>query len=148
MVQVLIDLHDVLSDASGVGQVALEVGALSEHAAEDEAREFAAAFRGFLDWVHATMPTQDNEVLVLVREFLGLDRIHHSVVTRDLPPFEHVNLQTAIDAWSARPGRSVEVRGIAMPPHFSPSLHASPAPFGWTPSGRMMVSQRIIRHGG
>jgi DNA polymerase III delta prime subunit len=40
------------------------------------------------------------------------------VVTRDLPPFEHVNVQTAIDAWSARAGRVAEVRGIAMPPHY------------------------------
>jgi len=28
--------------------------------------------------------------------------VHHSVVTRELAPFEHVNLQTAVDAWSAR----------------------------------------------
>jgi hypothetical protein len=40
------------------------------------------------------------------------------VVTRDLPPFEHVNVQTAVDAWSARAGRTVEIRGIAMPPHY------------------------------
>ena len=44
--------------------------------------------------------------------------MHHSVVTRELPPFEHVNLQTAIDAWSAHAGRTVEVRGIALPPHY------------------------------
>jgi hypothetical protein len=98
------------------------VGALSEHAPESDAREFAAAFRGFLDWVHETMPREDNEVLVLVREFLGPERSHHSVVTRDLPGFEHVNLQTAIDAWSAQPGRTAEVRGIALPPHFTVSL--------------------------
>ena len=41
-----------------------------------------------------------------------------SVVTRELAPFEHVNLQTALDAWSARAGRTVEVRGIALPPHY------------------------------
>ena len=40
------------------------------------------------------------------------------MVTRELPPFEHVNLQTAIDAWSAQAGRAVEVRGIALPPHY------------------------------
>jgi ATPase family associated with various cellular activities (AAA) len=95
---------------------------MSEHAPENDAREFAAAFRDFLHWVHETAPSADNEVLVLVREFLGPERSHHSVVTRDLPPFEHVNLQTAVDAWSAQPGRTVEVRGIAMPPHFSLSL--------------------------
>jgi hypothetical protein len=35
-----------------------------------------------------------------------------------LPPFEHVNLQTAVDAWSALPGRTAQVQGIAMPPHY------------------------------
>src|SRR6202041_2063509 len=41
----------------------------------------------------------------------------HSVVTRSLPVFEHVNLQTALDAWSAQPGRAVSVHGITIPPH-------------------------------
>ena len=44
--------------------------------------------------------------------------MHHFVVTRELPPFEHVNLQTAADAWSAAAGRTVEVHGIALPPHY------------------------------
>jgi ATPase family associated with various cellular activities (AAA) len=95
----------------------LEVLALSEQPPQDEMREFAAAFRGFLDWVHASAPQERNEVSALVREFLGPDGSGHSVVTRDLPSFEHVNLQAAIDAWSARAGRTAEVRGIAMPPH-------------------------------
>lgn len=29
-----------------------------------------------------------------------------------------MNLQTAIDAWSTGAGRSVEVRGVPMPPHY------------------------------
>ena len=29
-----------------------------------------------------------------------------------LPPFEHVNLQTALDAWSGEPGATVAVHGI------------------------------------
>jgi hypothetical protein len=92
---------------------------MPDQAPDHEAREFAAAFRGFLDWVHSTAgDAEGNEVSALVRDFLGPDGAHHSVVTRDLPPFEHVNLQTAIDAWSARAGRTVEVRGIAMPPHY------------------------------
>ena len=48
----------------------------------------------------------------------GADGAQQSVVTRELAPFEHVNLQTALDAWSARAGRTVEVRGIALPPHY------------------------------
>jgi hypothetical protein len=91
---------------------------MPEQAPGDQAREFAAAFRGFLDWVHAVAAREDNEVSALVRGVLGPDGMRHSVVTRELPPFEHVNLQTAVDAWSARPGRTVEARGVAMPPHY------------------------------
>jgi DNA polymerase III delta prime subunit len=85
---------------------------------DSQAREFATAFRGFLDWVHSTARREDNEVSALVRDFLGSSGRQHSVVTRELPPFEHVNLQTAIDTWSAGEGRSVDVRGIAVPPHY------------------------------
>jgi len=91
---------------------------MSDQAPDDQAREFATAFRGFLDWVHATAGREDNEVSALVRDFLGPDGTQHSVVTRELPVFEHVNLQTAVDAWSGQAGRTVEVRGIALPPHY------------------------------
>ena len=85
----------------------------------EQAREFATAFRGFLDWVNGTVRTEErNEVSALVRAFLGTEGARHSVVSRELPAFEHVNLQTALDAWSAQAGRAVEVRGIAMPPHY------------------------------
>jgi hypothetical protein len=90
---------------------------MPEQASDTQAREFAAAFRGFLDWIHSTDGREDNEVSALVRDFIGPEGAEHSVVTRDLAAFEHVNLQTAINAWSAREGRSVEVHGIALPPH-------------------------------
>jgi hypothetical protein len=93
---------------------------MPDQAPEAEARAFAASFRSFLDWIHAAGDDgQRNEVAVLVSGFLGADGAAHSVVSRDLPVFEHVNLQTAINAWSARPGRSVEVRGVLLPPHYS-----------------------------
>jgi hypothetical protein len=90
---------------------------VADQAPDHQAREFAEAFRSFLDWVH-TSASEENEVSALVRGYLEADGAHHSVVTRELAPFEHVNLQTAIDAWSAAPGRTVEVRGIALPPHY------------------------------
>ena len=95
---------------------------MPDNAPEAQAREFAAAFRSFLDWIHSSDHEERNEVATLVGGFLGSDGAAHSVVTRELPPFEHVNLQTALDAWSARPGRTVEVHGLSLPPH-----HASPA---------------------
>src|SRR5215469_7169238 len=104
--------------AGGGGYRIWRAQAMPDHAPDAQARDFATAFRGFLDWVHSTAVREDNEVSALVRDFLGPDGAQHSVVTRELPAFEHVNLQTAIDAWSAREGRSAEVRGIAMPPHY------------------------------
>ena len=96
---------------------------MPDQPADQQAREFAAAFRDFLEWVHspASGAGQGNEVTALVRDFLGSDGAEHSVVTRDLPVFEHVNLQTALDAWTVRAGRSVEIRGVANPPHYAPA---------------------------
>jgi hypothetical protein len=98
--------------------VQLEVQAMADQAPDEAAREFAASFRRFLDWIHSSDGAEGNEVSVLVRDYLGPDGAQHSVVTRELAPFEHVNLQTALDAWSARAGRTVEVLGIAVPPHY------------------------------
>jgi len=87
--------------------------------AEVQRREFAAAFRSFLQWVHSDLgdPANRNEVVALVQDSLGEAGRAHSVVSRPLPVFEHVNLQTALDAWAAQPGRSVAVHGITIPPH-------------------------------
>jgi hypothetical protein len=87
-------------------------------ASDSEAREFAQAFRAFLNWVHSDAIEHDrNEVVALVGGFLGEEATRHSVVSRKLPVFEHVNLQTALDAWCAEPGREVEVHGFSVPPH-------------------------------
>jgi hypothetical protein len=89
---------------------------------QDEARSFAAAFRSFLDWVHSMPATeQRNEVVALVGDYLGDEGRSKSVVSRSLAAFEQVNLQTALDAWVAEPGRSVEVHGITVPPHHPPA---------------------------
>src|SRR3954454_11273193 len=83
-----------------------------------EARDFARAVRSLLAWVQAPEAGACNEVAAVVREVLGEHGAAQSGVSRNLPPFEQVNLQTALDAWSAEVERRVEVRGIAMPPHF------------------------------
>jgi len=88
------------------------------HASFEEGREFAVAFRSFLRWVHDDTQNGPNEVARLVVEFLGEERARESVVTREWSPFEHVNLQTALNVWMAQEGRSVAVHGIALPPHY------------------------------
>ena len=42
------------------------------------------------------------------------------MVAREPAGFGHVNLQTALDAWTAAGGRSVEVGGVVLPPHSGP----------------------------
>lgn len=88
------------------------------HASLEEGREFATAFRSFLEWVHDDARSGRNEVADLVGDFLGPQRARESVVTRAWSPFEHVNVQTALNAWMAQDGRSVAVHGIALPPHY------------------------------
>jgi ATPase family associated with various cellular activities (AAA) len=87
-------------------------------ASDSEAREFAAAFRSLLDWVHSEEVLGDrNEVVALVANYLGDGGTAKSVVSRSLAPFEHVNLQTALNAWSREPGREVAIHGYTIPPH-------------------------------
>jgi hypothetical protein len=91
-------------------------------ASDSEARTFAKAFRSFLEWVHSEQAgaRERNEVAVLVGDFLGEGAQDQSVVTRSLPGFEHVNLQSALNAWSGEAGREVAVHGVSIPPHHGP----------------------------
>lgn len=89
---------------------------------QSEAREFAQAYRSFLEWVHSDRhdARDRNEVVALIADHLGDEGRERSVVSRALPVFEHVNLQTALDAWATEPGRSVAVQGVTPPPHYGP----------------------------
>lgn len=87
---------------------------------DSEVRAFAETYRRFLDWI-ASAGQGGNEVVALVRRVLGPDGLEQSVVRRQLGAFEHVNLQTAFDAWSREAGRTVVLHGIAVPP-FWPGL--------------------------
>jgi ATPase family associated with various cellular activities (AAA) len=89
-------------------------------ASDSEAREFATAFRSFLDWIHRHDGEQRNEVVALVSDFLGERASDQSVVSRALPVFEHVNLQTALGEWSGEAGREVKIHGFSIPPHHPP----------------------------
>jgi ATPase family associated with various cellular activities (AAA) len=91
-------------------------------ASDSEAREFAAAFRSLLEWVHSDemLGRGRNEVVALVGDYLGEDGSAKSVVSRSLASFEHANLQTALNAWSDEAGREVAVHGFTIPPHHPP----------------------------
>ncbi len=119
-------------------------------ASDAEAREFAQAFRSLLEWVHSEAAEREtrNEVVALVGDFIGLQAATQSVVSRSLPVFEHVNLQTALDAWCSEPGREAAIHGFSVPPHHGipnlqqlvignslPTLRLSPPPLVDIPNG-------------
>ncbi len=95
---------------------------------------FARQFQEFLGWVHETAGSRrDGAVTARLAAHLGLDTAGIDerrtdsapslppVVARELPPFEQVNLQIALEAWRA--DRSVEVFGYSVPLHHqSPDL--------------------------
>jgi hypothetical protein len=56
-------------------------------ASDSEAREFAAAYRSFLEWVHSERSSERNEVVTLVADYLGAGANEQSVLSRSLPPF-------------------------------------------------------------
>ena len=99
-----------------------EASSAAQGPSQAEARAFGAAFRSFLEWVHsgAASAGAANEVTTLISGWLGVDGTNWSVVSRELPPFEHVNLQTAVNAWSHAAGRTVAVHGVVLPSHWGP----------------------------
>ncbi|RFU22085.1 AAA family ATPase [Geodermatophilus marinus] len=106
---------------NGVGGVATgasETGPGTSAAGPAEQREFAAGLRALLEWLQAPVGGTRNEVVALVQDTLGPAGLERSVVARQLPLFEQVNLQAALDAWTRADGRGVEVRGVVLPPHF------------------------------
>ncbi len=93
-----------------------------ERAPADEARAFARAFRTFLEWIHEDHEGRRNPVVALVQAHLG-ERVEESVLGVELPVFEHVNLQAALDVWTVAAGRTVATHGVAIPPHYeAPAL--------------------------
>lgn len=81
-------------------------------------RALATDVSQFVNWVHQNAGEQDarNEIMKLLGDQLGSNAAQ-SVVTKDIQQVEQVNLQVALDAWMAEPGRSVDVRGIFVPRH-------------------------------
>ena len=85
--------------------------------------QLGASVAELLSWLHDVAPRsgRGNEVVELVAAHLGEARRTTSVVVRDVPPFEQVNLQVALDAWIAAPGREVAVHGLALNEQYGPT---------------------------
>lgn len=85
---------------------------------EDEARAFARAFTRFLVWLQPWDQAPSNPVVARLRAHLGAEGVDRSVVARELPPFQQVNLQVALEAWGSAPGRRAELQGFTVPPQY------------------------------
>lgn len=103
---------------------------------EQESRDLAAAVRRLVEWARADQDSGGSgELVTLLRGHVGEGWPQLSVVSRELPPFEQVNLQAALTTWSAADGRTVQVHGFSLPPHFqAPTLQQLLSGEGLPPS--------------
>ncbi|CAA9333145.1 MAG: Cell division protein FtsH [uncultured Frankineae bacterium] len=87
------------------------------------ASQLAGSVRELLDWLSEVAPRRDrdDEVAALVLGHLGDAGRSTSVVSREIAPFEQVNLQVALSAWAAEPGRTVDVQGLALSEEYGPT---------------------------
>ena len=74
--------------------------------------EFGASFKTFLDQVNSQSGVEAFFPARL-REHFAVDPSQLPVVSERIQPADHPNLQLALDAYCAAPGRSVEMLGIA-----------------------------------
>ena len=79
-----------------------------------DAREFAQQFQAFMMAVSRMLPPAEPSPLSRrLAEHLGVEPTGLPVVTEVFAPYEHPNVQAAIDAYLARPGAVAELVGIA-----------------------------------
>ena len=77
------------------------------------AREFGAAFKGFLERTVAAAPAAEPVFVARLRAHFGADPKALPIVAEQFEPSEHPNLQAALDAWLGRASRSSEAIGVA-----------------------------------
>jgi hypothetical protein len=81
---------------------------------EPDVRRFALEFRAFMEAVQALMPPAEPSRLARrLEDHLGVDPTAIPVVTEALAPYEHANVQAAMDAYLAGPDAAAELLGIA-----------------------------------
>lgn len=85
---------------------------------ESEIRAFALAFRGFMEEAHVLAADEEGSPLKAVLESqLGQDLREVPVIADLYLPFEHVNVQVALEAWLDEGGRSHELVGVIGDQH-------------------------------
>jgi hypothetical protein len=79
------------------------------------ARDFGAAFKGFLEQAVTDGPNEEAPFVVRIREHLGAEPSALSVVSQDFESTDHANVQVGLDALLGGDGGSAEILGFASP---------------------------------
>ncbi len=81
---------------------------------ELDVRTFAQQFRAFMAAVQALLPPAEPSRLARrLEEHLGVDPTAVPVITESLAPYEHANVQAAMEAYLAGPDATAELVGVA-----------------------------------
>jgi len=79
------------------------------------ARDFGAAFKGFLEQAVTDGPEDDPPFVVRIREHVGAEPSALSVVSQEFEYTDHANVQIALDALLNADGGTPEILGFASP---------------------------------
>jgi cell division protease FtsH len=86
---------------------------MTEEIDEIDVRRFAAEFRAFMEVIHRfAVPMEPSPLIERLREHLGVEPLGLPVITEPYPPYEHPNVQAAIDAYLTEPGVTADLVGI------------------------------------
>jgi len=75
--------------------------------------QFSAAFLGFLEAVQRNLPAAGPVLLDRIRRHLGTEDTSLPVITETFDPYEHPNIQVALDDYIAEVDPSAALVGIA-----------------------------------
>jgi cell division protease FtsH len=90
---------------------------------EPDVRSFARAFQRFLETVNELASAEEGPALRATLEaHLGQDPLGLPVISDRYAPFEHVNVQSALDAWLEQSGGAHELLGLRGEMHAHMSL--------------------------
>jgi cell division protease FtsH len=76
---------------------------------------FGQQFSRFLEYVHTIASSEPSTLTTRMTEHLGRPPTELPVVTAQFPPYQHANLQTALDAYLEKDGRAHDLIGAAGP---------------------------------
>jgi ATPase family associated with various cellular activities (AAA) len=73
---------------------------------------FGAAYLRFMEWVHLQGRQEESSFAAILRDHFGADPSTFPITTETVAPYDRPNLQLALDAYLAEPGREHEVIGF------------------------------------